>query len=184
MNSKKRISLVVLGLLIVVFAGLAGFSIYYADLPNRLSQHETLVLGQTRFTPGSTAAVRVVVRDTQAPVIALDQGRVTGAAPTAVSAPQGSLAPFGFSTYPDGTALITLAHSNQDGLFRNGSFASVIAAGQAALVPDLDAPSNLKEIASRVGDTLKQHTRPCTCRKVRGEFWASRANLGRHKEIR
>ena len=44
----------------------------------------------------------------------------------------GTLAPFGFATYADGTALITLAHSNQDGLFRNGAFASVVAAGQAA----------------------------------------------------
>ena len=34
--------------------------------------------------------------------------------------------------YPDGTAVITLAHSNQDGLFRNGAFTSVIDAGQAA----------------------------------------------------
>jgi hypothetical protein len=65
-------------------------------------------------------------------IIALDRGRVIGAAPTAVSAPDGSLTPFGFATYGDGTALITLAHSNQDGLFRDGAFASVIAAGQAA----------------------------------------------------
>ena len=33
-------------------------------------------------------------------VIALHRGRIAGAAPTAVSAPQGSLAPFGFSTSP------------------------------------------------------------------------------------
>lgn len=65
-------------------------------------------------------------------VISLDRGRVTGSAPTAVSAPDGSLTPFGFAAYADGTALITLAHSNQDGLFRDGGFASVIAAGQAA----------------------------------------------------
>jgi len=65
-------------------------------------------------------------------IIALDRGRVSGSSPTAVSAPNGSLAPFGFATYPDGTALITLAHSNQDGLFRDGSFTSVVAAGQAA----------------------------------------------------
>jgi hypothetical protein len=65
-------------------------------------------------------------------IVALDQGSVTAAAPTAVSAPEGTLTPFGFETYPDGTALITLAHSNQDGLFRNGAFTSVIAAGQAA----------------------------------------------------
>ena len=65
-------------------------------------------------------------------VIALDQGRVTGSAPDAVSAPDGTLAPFGFATFPDGTALITLAHSNHDGLFRDGTFTAVIAAGQAA----------------------------------------------------
>ena len=65
-------------------------------------------------------------------IIDLDRGRVSGSAPTAVSAPDGSLTPFGFATYPDGTALITLAHSNQDGLFRNGSFTAVIGAGQAA----------------------------------------------------
>jgi len=65
-------------------------------------------------------------------VVSLDRGRVTGASPKAVSAPAGTLTPFGFATYHDGTALITLAHSNQDGLFRDGSFVSVIAAGQAA----------------------------------------------------
>ena len=65
-------------------------------------------------------------------MVALDNGAITGAAPTAVSAPAGTLTPFGFSVYPDGTAVITLAHSNQDGLFRDGAFTSVIAAGQAA----------------------------------------------------
>jgi len=65
-------------------------------------------------------------------IISLDRGTVSGSTPTAISAPDGALAPFGFATYPDGTALITLAHSNQDGLFRNGSFTSVVAAGQAA----------------------------------------------------
>ena len=55
-------------------------------------------------------------------VIALDRGRITGSVATAVSAPDGTLAPFGFATSADGTALITLAHSNQDGLFRDGAF--------------------------------------------------------------
>jgi hypothetical protein len=65
-------------------------------------------------------------------VIALDRGRVTASSPQAVSAPDGTLTPFGFVTYPDGTAVITLAHSSQDGLFRDGAFTSVIAAGQTA----------------------------------------------------
>jgi hypothetical protein len=85
-----------------------------------ISPEQLLITIKTDPTPGTVD------------VIALHRGRVTGAAPTAVSAPQGSLAPFGFSTYPDGTALITLAHSNQDGLFRDGAFTSVVGAGQAA----------------------------------------------------
>jgi hypothetical protein len=94
--------------------------------------------------PGSTAQVGVVsarqllvtLKTDPDPgtvdIVALDEGRVTGPSPKAVSAPQGSLTPFGFATYPDGTALITLAHSNQDGLFRDGAFTLVVAAGQAA----------------------------------------------------
>jgi hypothetical protein len=85
-----------------------------------INAEQLLVTIKTDPTPGTVD------------VIALHRGRVTGAAPTAVPAPQGSLSPFGFSTYPDGTALITLAHSNQDGLFRDGAFASVVGAGQAA----------------------------------------------------
>jgi hypothetical protein len=65
-------------------------------------------------------------------IVSLDEGRVIGSAPMTVSAPDGTLTPFGFATYPDGTALITLAHSNHDALFRNGTFTSVVAAGQAA----------------------------------------------------
>ena len=65
-------------------------------------------------------------------VVALDHGAVAGVAPVAVSAPAGTLTPFGFSVYPDGTAVITLAHSNHDGLFRDGAFTSVIEAGQSA----------------------------------------------------
>ncbi len=65
-------------------------------------------------------------------VVALQDGAITGSAPTPVPAPAGTLTPFGFSVYPDGTAVITLAHSNQDGLFRGGAFVAVTAAGQNA----------------------------------------------------
>jgi hypothetical protein len=65
-------------------------------------------------------------------VVTLRGGAILPAAAVAVSAPAGSLAPFGFSVYPDGTAVITLAHSNQNGLFRDGAFVDVVAAGQAA----------------------------------------------------
>jgi hypothetical protein len=65
-------------------------------------------------------------------IVSLHDGAVTAAAPVAVSAPAGTLTPFGFSVYGDGTAVITLAHSSQDGLFRNGAFTSVTDAGQGA----------------------------------------------------
>src|SRR6185295_7466344 len=53
-------------------------------------------------------------------VVPLSNGAVSGT-PVAVSAPAGTLTPFGFAVYPDGTAVVTLAHSNKDGLFRNGA---------------------------------------------------------------
>jgi hypothetical protein len=105
---------------------------------------ELAVAGGGIPAPGSTAQVGVIsaqrllvtLKTDPDPgtvdIIALERGRVTDAAPKAVSAPQGTLTPFGFAPYPDGTALITLAHSNQDGLFRDGAFTSVVAAGQAA----------------------------------------------------
>jgi hypothetical protein len=65
-------------------------------------------------------------------IVALDETGAVAGTVDAVSAPSGTLTPFGFSVYPDGTALITLAHSNQDGLFRDGAFVAVVAAGQSA----------------------------------------------------
>jgi hypothetical protein len=85
-----------------------------------VNERQLLVTLKTDPTPGTVD------------VVALDHGAIVGAAPTAVSAPAGTLTPFGFSVYPDGTALITLAHSSQDGLFRDGAFTAVIAAGQTA----------------------------------------------------
>jgi hypothetical protein len=65
-------------------------------------------------------------------IVALHDGAITGAVPVAVSAPANTLTPFGFSVYPDGTAVITLAHSNHNGLFRDAAFTAVAGAGQAA----------------------------------------------------
>jgi len=93
---------------------------------------------------GSTAQVGVLDRDHllvtlktdptpgTVDVVSLQDGAITSDLPAAVSAPAGSLTPFGFSVYPDGTALITLAHSDEDALFRNGAFVEVTGAGQGA----------------------------------------------------
>lgn len=64
-------------------------------------------------------------------VIPLRNGAIFGT-PNAVSAPSGTLTPFGFSVYPDGTVLITLPHSGHDGLFRNGAFTAVVISGGQA----------------------------------------------------
>src|SRR5262245_46251008 len=64
-------------------------------------------------------------------VIPLKNGAISGSA-TAVSAPSGTLALFGFSVYPDGTAVITLAHSGHDGLFRGGAFTAIVNSGGQA----------------------------------------------------
>lgn len=65
-------------------------------------------------------------------VVALRDGAIVADVPNAVSAPAGSLTPFGFSVYPDGSALITLAHSNQNGVFREGHFVAVVNSTETA----------------------------------------------------
>ena len=49
-----------------------------------------------------------------------------------MSAPSGTLTPFGFSVYPDRTAVITFAHSGHDGLFRGGAFTAIVNSGGQA----------------------------------------------------
>jgi hypothetical protein len=85
-----------------------------------IDERQLLVTLKTDPDPGTVDVVR------------LRDGAIVGAAPVAVGAPAGTLTPFGFSVYPDGTAVITLAHSSQAGLFRDGAFTSVIDATQAA----------------------------------------------------
>jgi hypothetical protein len=65
-------------------------------------------------------------------VILLNDGAVSGGVPAAVAAPLNTLTPFGFSVYPDGTAVVTLAHTSEAGLFRNGAFTAIAAVGQTA----------------------------------------------------
>ncbi len=102
------------------------------------------LVGGTTPPAGSTAQIGVADETTllvtlktdptpgTVDVISLHNGAVSGALPSIVSAPAGTLTPFGFATYPDGSAVITLAHSNNDGLFRDGAFTTVISSGQVA----------------------------------------------------
>lgn len=63
--SRKAFHLIAIAFILAAATGLAGLSAWYASLPQRLSQHETLLLGSDRFNPGSQAALRVVVRDSK-----------------------------------------------------------------------------------------------------------------------
>ncbi|AYV84802.1 MAG: hypothetical protein Hyperionvirus40_6 [Hyperionvirus sp.] len=60
-----------------------------------------------------------------------DDGSVSGKV-TPVLAPPGTRAPFGFNVFKDGTALITLAHTNNLGLFRDNDFVDSIKLDQNA----------------------------------------------------
>jgi hypothetical protein len=88
---------------------------------------------QVGFVKDGTVLVTIKTDPTPGTVdiVSLKDGAISGPAKP-VSAPAGSLTPFGFSTYPDGTALITLAHTNQDGLFRDGAFTHVVNSGGQA----------------------------------------------------
>jgi hypothetical protein len=81
-----------------------------------------LVTLKTDPTPGTVDVIR------------LADGAISGTAMavSAPTAPTRTLTPFGFSVYPDGTALITLAHSGHDGLFRNGAFDTIVNSGGQA----------------------------------------------------
>ena len=103
-----------------------------------------LVLAEGGFPEeGSTAQVEATDEDTllvtlktdpspgTVDVVPLRKGAVAGDV-TPVAGPAGTLAPFGFSVYPDGTALITLAHSGHNALFREGAFTFLVSSvGQA-----------------------------------------------------
>jgi hypothetical protein len=120
-------SFIILGNHIGSMDGTAGLALAEGGLPpngstaqvGAVSAQSIIVTLKTDPTPGTVD------------VIPLRNGAIFGT-PSVVSAPSGALAPFGFSVYPDGTALITLAHSGQDGLFRNGAFRTLITSGGQA----------------------------------------------------
>lgn len=63
MSRKTKIILSVIAITVLLLGGLGWMTVYYSNLPENLSQHETIVLGQSELVPGSTAALRVAVRD-------------------------------------------------------------------------------------------------------------------------
>jgi hypothetical protein len=117
-----------------------SFVMFGDNVQSRDGSTALVLVGDRAPAPGSTAQVGainnssllVTIKTDPIPgtvdVVSLRDGAVTSGSPKAVSAPANTLTPFGFSVYPDGTAFITLAHSNDDGLFRNGAFETFIGA--------------------------------------------------------
>jgi hypothetical protein len=65
MTQKIVTTFTLLIFLLLAFLALWLLMGYYGSLPDRVSQHETLVLGQNKLSPGSQAALRVLVRDSK-----------------------------------------------------------------------------------------------------------------------
>lgn len=63
MSRKNRLRLGITFTLIILLGAFGWLSAHYANLPDNLSQHETLIFGQNKLVPGSQAAVRVAVRN-------------------------------------------------------------------------------------------------------------------------
>ena len=65
MNKKLLFNSCLILSLVGILSGLVAALVYLDNLPERVSQHETIVLGQNHLVPGSQAAMRVVVRDSK-----------------------------------------------------------------------------------------------------------------------
>jgi len=65
MSRKTALNLSLFLLLVISICFLAGVTSYFVHLPQHLSQHEKIVLGQNKFVSGSQAAARVIVRDSR-----------------------------------------------------------------------------------------------------------------------
>jgi len=65
MSKKLKLNLVLLGVITLLLCLAIGVTAYFNNLPQHLSQHETIILGQSRLSPGSQAVLRVLTRDSR-----------------------------------------------------------------------------------------------------------------------
>ena len=111
MSRKTILTISLIAVLLVGVAGLIAATLYVSRLPERLSQHETILLGQNRLVPGSQAALRLLVRDSK------DGSPLEGAQINVALKPQAGGEPltlFSGTTNASGTAEVSF--SVPDGL--------------------------------------------------------------------
>ncbi len=82
MSKRTKITLTVAAVSVLTLVCLIGTMVYVALLPRFVGDQETIILGQSRFVPGSQAAIRVAVRDTR------DASPVSGATIRVAMRPQ------------------------------------------------------------------------------------------------
>ena len=109
-KQKRSLIFGIIGFILLLLAGLFGTVWYYATLPERISQHETLDFGQSTFAPGSDAAMRVIVRDTS------DGQPLSGAMINVRAESSGDIL-FSGSTDENGTADLQMKMPDFDGMF-------------------------------------------------------------------
>ena len=100
----KKITLTIISVFILVLVLLCGLTVYISALPKFIGDQETVILGQSRFVPGSQAALRVAVRDVR------DASPVAGAALKVSMRPQSggkAVALFEGTTDEHGTANVS-----------------------------------------------------------------------------
>jgi uncharacterized protein YfaS (alpha-2-macroglobulin family) len=80
---KKRSTLMIgMLVLVITFGALWALINHFSHLPERINQMETIVMGQSRYAPGSATSMRVIVRDVS------DQKPIAGADVNVLVQPQ------------------------------------------------------------------------------------------------
>jgi hypothetical protein len=59
-DKKAWILLTIFIAILTMIAGVGLATVHYLNLSDKISQHETIVLGQNKLIPGSQAALRVL----------------------------------------------------------------------------------------------------------------------------
>ncbi len=104
MSKQKKLVLITIAAFVLILVLLCGLTAYISALPKFIGDQETVILGQSRFVPGSRAALRVAVRDVR------DASPVAGAALKVSMRPQSggkAVVLFEGTTDEHGTANVT-----------------------------------------------------------------------------
>ena len=136
----------IIAVFVLVLLLLCGLTVYISALPKFIGDQETVILGQSRFVPGSQAALRVAVRDVR------DASPVAGAALQVSMRPQSDV----LSSSKGGGKAITLFEGTTD---EHGT------ADVSFQVPDAEDPAQNLIIETRSDLGHDELERPITVKR-------------------